>query len=127
MTPEERKADFDATAAERATTIPEAQPITTANEFHENQDALVDTHGKSRAEFIQKLKAAGLVDDASLPLFLKYLDEYDAPESIEGSPREYVEDPEARARIVYDLNKRIEELETENASLKAGKEAVDGE
>jgi hypothetical protein len=101
MTPDERKASIEATATERAATLNppvvhqtladlhkrvtelEGKPFygDPTNDFHLKGNAIQDMHGISRAKFIQKLTSNNLVDEASLPLFLKFLNEYEADDS----------------------------------------------
>lgn len=101
MTPEERQASIEATATERAATLnPPVHHVTTAdlhkrvselegkpfagdpaNDFHLKSNALEEQHGKSRAHFVQKLVNNNLIEEASLPLFLKLLNEYEVDDS----------------------------------------------
>lgn len=110
MTPEERQASIEATATERAATLNlpvhhviaadlhkrvselEGKPFQgdPANDFHLKGNALDDLHGKARAKFIQKLSQAGIIEDTWIPLFLKYLNEYEVDGS--GDPPYDVEE-----------------------------------
>jgi hypothetical protein len=101
MTLEERQASIEATATERAATLnPVVHPTTvadlhkrvselegkpfqgdSANDFHLKGDALEDQHGKARAKFILKLTQGALIEESFIPLFLKYLNEYEVDDS----------------------------------------------
>ncbi len=97
MTPEERQASIEATATERAATLtPPVKHVTVAdlhqrlsaiegkssagdpsNDFHQQSNILRDTHGERRAKFIEHLTLNNVVEQASVPLFIKLLNEYE--------------------------------------------------